>query len=161
MVGYTILAHEGGVGLFKHRDGVMQTIESSRKDNIPRIPRELKLTLLGLPLTDATSDRTLTSRLQQEFHSRLAVQIATGIQELTENLQRFSCYVALAFVAYNAGPGRAAHVATQGRDNKRPRRVSAQQWEEMCRLGAALLHQPPIAVRVEGTQWRCDVNIPT
>lgn len=157
---YTILNHEGGVRLFSHRDGVMQTTRPARDDYIPRIPRELRLTLLGRRLDDGIAPDELTRLFKERFPGSLAVQIAVGVQELADKLQRFSGYVALAFVAYNTGSSRAYQIATRGASKRRPGGVSALQWEESCRFGAALLHQSPSVVEIRGTQWRCDKNIP-
>jgi len=158
---HVVLEHEGGVRLFRrHPDGVMQTTRSAREGTIPRIPRDLKLTLLGRPETDAIPDSDLNRLIQGEFPRRLAVQIATGVQELKTNLDLFNGYVALALIAYNAGPGWAAHAATQGRSKRRPPGITADQWENMCRLGAALYHQLPSEVRVTEGVWQCDANLP-
>lgn len=160
-VAYTVLQHEGGVRLFSHHDGVMQTTRSARDATIPRIPGPLKLTLLGLRQTDTTSDANLTRAIHREFPRRLAVQIATGIQELKANLDRFNGYVALAYQAYNAGPGWAYYTVTQGKNKSRPAGVDATLWESMCRFGAALLHQMPNEVQIDMGVWQCDANIPT
>jgi hypothetical protein len=160
-IGYTILGHEGGVKRFKHPDGVMQTIKGARDGNIPRIPRGLKLALLGLPPTDRTLDEQLTKQLHKEFPRRIAIQIATGIQELTTALQRFNGYVALAFSAYNTGRGSVALLVTNGKFKTRPRNLTAAQWEEMCRVAASLLHQRPGDTRIEKGIWLCDPNLRT
>ncbi|NTU84209.1 MAG: hypothetical protein HGA45_33380, partial [Chloroflexales bacterium] len=160
-LGYTILEHEGGVRLIKHPDGVMQTTSGVRQSHIPRIPRPLKLALLGLAESDPTADATLSSRLASEFRRRLAVQIATGVQELADNLRRFSGYVALAFQAYNAGSGWAAYTVTGGKAKQRPRGVDDVYWESLCRFAASLLHQPPAQLRIDIGTWQCDANIPT
>jgi hypothetical protein len=159
-IGYTILQHEGGIRLFKHGDGVMQTTRPARQATIPRLPRELKLILLGRSTADPASDQELNRLVDVEFRRRLAVQIATGVQELKTNLLRFNNYVALAFIAYNAGPGWAYYVITRGQRKQRPGGVSEDQWENMCRSGAALYHQPPDKVRIEEGVWQCDSNIP-
>ncbi len=160
-VAYVILEHEGGIGAFHHHDGVMQTTSGVRQQIIPRIPRLLKLSVLGLAVEDSTPDAALTNKLHQAFQGRLAVQIATGVQELKENLDRFNGYVALAYQAYNAGSGWAYYTVTSGRGKRRPRDLSNLDWENMCRFGASLLHQPPQAVNVEMGVWQCDKNIPT
>ncbi len=161
-IGYTILQHEGGVRLFvrRHPDGVMQTTSGARHSTIPRIPRDLKLTLIGRSPSDPIGEVELNRMLHGKFRRSLSVQIATGVQELQTNLLRFSGYVALAFVAYNAGAGWAYFVATQGRSKRRPGPVSVQQWENMCRFGAALYHQPQEGLRIEEGSWQCDANIP-
>jgi hypothetical protein len=163
-LGYIILEHEGGVKLFKHpknKDGVMQTILGARKDNIPRIPRVLKLILLGLQLTDKTSDDQLEKQLHQEFHHRLAIQIATGVQELKTALQKFNGYIALAFSAYNTGRGTVSLLVTKGKARIRPRKLTDAQWEEMCRVAASLLHQQPADVLFKPGVWLCDPNLGT
>jgi hypothetical protein len=158
-VGFTILEHEGGVRLIKHNDGVMQTISSARKDNIPLIPRPLKLAVLGLPSNDATSDPQLNSRIHDEFAKRLAVQIAVGTQELKGNLDRFNGYIALAYQAYNAGAGWAYYTVTRGQ-KARPKAVSEIEWEKMCLEGATLLHRSPSQIKANTGVWQCDANMP-
>ena len=155
---FTLLQHEGGLRLFQHHDGVMQTTASARESVIPILPRPLKLVLLGLPAGDVTADDRLTQALQREFPHSLAVQIAAGTQELVSNLSRFNGYVALAFVAYNAGAGSAYWVAT-GRSPKVMPRPSGEEWEQTCRIGATLLHQAPGAVDVPNGVWQCDANL--
>jgi len=159
-MGYTILEHEGGVRLFQHSDGVMQTTQSARKSVIPNLPRELKLTLLGRLLSDSISDQELNRQIYAEFRGRLSVQIATGVQELKNNLVKFNGYIALALIAYNAGSGWAYYIATRGQAKKRPANISDQQWEAMCRVGATLLHQSPSQIQVAQGVWQCDANIP-
>jgi hypothetical protein len=159
-IGYTILEHEGGVELFEHHDGVMQSTSDARKDTIPNVPRDLKLALLGLPPGDLRPDATLNQMLHGEFPRRLAVQIATGMQEIKDNLQKFSGYVALAWQAYNAGAGWGFYTVTAGQGKQRPRGVSDTAWENMCRYGASLLHQLPGEVRVGAGVWQCDANMP-
>lgn len=159
---YTILNHEGGVRLFKrrHPDGAMQTTSGVRRKVIPRIPRALKLVLLGLQSNDPSDNRILDQRIMAQFRDQLPIQIATGIQELNDNLRTFNGYVALAFQAYNAGTGWAYYTVTQGKAKSRPRGVDDLQWENMCRFGASLLHQSPHQVRIEQGRWQCDKNIP-
>lgn len=158
-IAYNILQHEGGLGRFKHQDGVMQTIKGTRDAIIPKIPPKIKLVLLGLPLTDKATENSLNRRLRKEFTRRLAVQIAVGIQVLIDNLRKFNGYIALAYVAYNTGSG--AYKVVTGGERRRPRRISDSQWEKMCWTAASLLHQSPNEVRVEKGTWRCDNNIPT
>jgi hypothetical protein len=157
---YTILEHEGGVRLFTHPDGVMQTTSGVRRRVIPRIPRALKLALLKLSSDDRTPDNILAGRLLRAFSRQLVVQIATGVQELRESLQKFSGYVGLAFQAYNAGTGWGFYTATVGRHKARPAGLSDVQWENMCRFGASLLHQPVQNLRIGVGVWQCDANIP-
>lgn len=159
-VAYVILEHEGGVRKFRHGDGVMQTIARARKHVIPRIPRPIKLAALGKPATDSTPDSELNRELHGAFGRSLAVQIATGVQELKDNLDRFSGYVALAYQAYNAGAGWALYTVT-GKlpPSPRPASISEQEWEGMCRRGAARLHQSPQAVSPQQGMWQCDENL--
>jgi hypothetical protein len=146
---------------FQHPDGVMQSIASARTDTIPRVPRVLKLVLLGRSLADTTPEDRLTAAMKREFPLRLAVQLATGLQELRDGLRKFSDYVALACIAYNAGTGSASQIATAGRWSRRPTATTDAQWENLCRSGASLLHQNPQGVDVRVGRWRCDKNIPT
>jgi hypothetical protein len=162
-LGLTVLDHECPGDLargFRHPDGLMQTTRPARASTIPRIPRPLARILLGLPPDARIDDNQLNRRLDAEFRRRVAVQIAAGVQEIVEGLRTFNGYVALALVAYNAGQGNAAYIVTQGRAKRRPAGTSAATWESMCRLGAAMLHQPRSAVNVAPGRWRCDMNIP-
>ncbi len=91
-----------------HRDGVLQVIPSTRAALIPRIPRALKLAALDLPSSATLSDTELNARFAQAFDAKnLLVQVVTGGYYIVEQLQRFGGYVALAGLAYNAGPARA------------------------------------------------------
>lgn len=157
-----VLDQECGAGnrCFQHSDGVMQTTSNTRNNAFPTFPRALKLTLLELALTDQTSDADLTRRVQAEFSRRLAVQIATGVQILVNNLREFNGYVALAYIAYNAGSGSANRVVTRGNSQLRPTGVSDAQWEGMCRYGASLFHKSPSTLDIRTGRWRCDKNIP-
>ena len=162
-LGLTVLDHECDGPLaqgFRHPDGLMQTTRPARASTIPRIPRPLAKLLLELPPGAPVDDAELNRRLHAEFSRRVAVQIATGVQELAEGLRVCSGYVALALIAYNAGQGNAAYIATQGKAQRRPAGSDAATWETMCRLGSAILQQAPKAVNVEPGRWRCDMNIP-
>jgi hypothetical protein len=162
-LGLTVLDHECPGDLargFRHSDGLMQTIRSARTSIMPRIPRPLARLLLGLPLDARVDDGELNRRLHAEFSRRVAVQIAAGVQEIVEGLRAFNGYVAPALIAYNAGKGNAAYIVTQGRAKRRPAGTSDASWDSMCRLGAAMLHQPPSVVNVAPGRWRCDMNIP-
>jgi hypothetical protein len=159
-LGYVILQHEIGIRGFKHPDGVMQSTRIARNATIPLIPRQVKILLLGLDPTDPKSDKTLDSELHNQFGSQLAVQIAVGLQELKQNLQKFNGYVALTYAAYNGGAGRIYQIITQGKSKSRPAKINSEQWEEMCRRGASLLHQLPNEVKVNQGKWGCDANIP-
>jgi hypothetical protein len=159
-VPYTILEHEGGVSLFRHHDGVMQTIADARATIIPRLPRGLKLAALGLPANDATPDEQLARTLHAEFPRRLAVQMVAGTQELVTGLRNFNGYVALAFIAYNAGTGSATAIARRAA-GPQGATGSAANWERGCLAGAAILHQPPANVVVSMGRWQCDKNLAT
>jgi hypothetical protein len=160
-LGYVTLEHEGGVRAFHHHDGVMQTTSGARSAAIHALPRELKLALLELPQSDSIADRDLEARLQTEFaRPRLAVQIACGMTELKTNLDLFNGYIALAWIAYNAGAGWAYHLATRGRSKSRPGGITPAAWEDACRFGATLAHQAPSAMRIDNGVWQCDRNIP-
>jgi hypothetical protein len=158
---FVVLEHEGGVRLFTHNDGVMQTIDTAKEATIRAMPRELKLGIVGRAHNDAIAIAALNTEVRQQFPSRLAVQIACGIQEIKTGLDRFAGYVALALIAYNAGVGSAARVVTRGAATARPPNTTDAQWEEMCRTAATLYHQFPGDVRIANGQWQCDANIPT
>jgi hypothetical protein len=155
---FIVLEHEGGVRLFHHHDGVMQTIASARDTIVPLLPRALKLALLGMPATDPTTDAALNAAIHREFPRRLAIQLATGTMELARGINRFNGYVALALVAYNAGTGSAYRVAT-GQAPPSGAWPSGDEWERYCRQGASLLHQRPPAVLVADGVWQCDQNL--
>jgi len=92
-----------------HPDGVLQVTASTRAGLIPRIPRRLKCAALGLSDDPTLSDADINARFAQAFAQRnLLVQIVTGGQYIKEQLDRFHGFVALAGLAYNAGPARAA-----------------------------------------------------
>jgi hypothetical protein len=159
-VPFVVMEHEGGVRLFNDHDGVMQTIDSAKTAAIGAMPRELKLAITGRALNDAITDANLNASVRTEFPRRLAVQIACGVQELKGNLDRFSNYIALTLVAYNAGPGNAARVVTRGGGTARPAGTSDQQWENDCRFAAMLYHQPVSQLRITRPgQWQCDRNL--
>lgn len=92
----------------QHPDGVVQVVASTRRSLIPRIPRHIKLSALNLETDSTLSDNELNARFEQAFAGRnLIVQIVTGGYYVLEQLQRFDGFVALAALAYNAGPKRA------------------------------------------------------
>lgn len=157
---YTVMEHEGGVRAARHPDGAMQTTRGARVAAIPRLPRALKLALLGLPPNDARPDAALDGLLAAEFPRSLAVQLATGTQELRTGLAAFAGYVALALVAYNAGAGWAYWMATDGRAKRRPAGVSPEAWEQACRAAAALYHAPAGEIPTAAGVWQCDANMP-
>src|SRR4029450_8351231 len=132
-VPFVILEHEGGVRVFRHRDGVMQVIDVAKPGAIRAMPRELKLVLAGRALADQIATAALDAEVRTEFPRRLAVQIACGTQLLKKALARFGGYVALAYIAYRAGGGNAARVVTRGRATNRPAGTTDEQWESMCR----------------------------
>jgi hypothetical protein len=155
---YTVLEHEGGVRLFPHNDGVMQTISVARDTILPRLPRDIKLAVIGLPASDTTTDAELVRTLHAEFHRRLAVQIAAGTHELATGLRNFNGYIALACVAYNAGTGSATHIVRRA-GGPQGATGTPEKWERACFAGARLLHQPVSAVVVAIGQWQCDKNL--
>ncbi|MFC1465363.1 MAG: C39 family peptidase [Candidatus Brachytrichaceae bacterium NZ_4S206] len=90
------------------RDGVLQVTPATRASVISRMPRALKLTALDLSDDPAMGDADLNARFAQAFEQKhLLVQTLTGGWYVKEQLDRFNGYVALAGLAYNAGPGRA------------------------------------------------------
>lgn len=154
---FTVLEHEGGVRIFKHRDGVMQTTDAAKAHVIPLIPRAYKLALLGLSPTHTIPEPQLNQLVRREFPKRLAVQIACGVQELATQLKRFNGYVALALIAYNTGSGNAAKMVRNSGPSSTPAT-----WESACRFAASLYHQPESAIVVTSPgMWQCDKNIPT
>lgn len=159
-VPYTILEHEGGVSLFRHHDGVMQTIADARATIIPRLARDLKIAALGLPAADPRPDEQLARTLHAEFPRRLAVQIVCGTQELVTGLRNFNGYVALAFIAYNAGTGSATAIVRRAA-GQQGATGSAANWERACLAAATILHQAPANVVVSRGQWQCDKNLAT
>ncbi|MCL4505535.1 MAG: hypothetical protein M1434_02655 [Chloroflexi bacterium] len=108
-----------------HRDGVLQVIPSTRSGVIARISRANKLAALGLSDSPAISGADLNNRFAQAFDARnLIVQVMTGAQYIREQLDQFNGIVALAGLAYNAGPGAARSVINaSGAD---PYRAAAQ-----------------------------------
>jgi hypothetical protein len=104
-----------------HPDGVLQVTASTRAAVIKRISRAIKLAALGLNDDPAIDDddpspvgTSLNNRFAQAFAAKnLLVQVLTGGQYIREQLDRFNGYVALAGLAYNAGPGRAAKAVEQ------------------------------------------------
>jgi hypothetical protein len=96
-----------------HRDGVLQVTPATRLALIPRIPRALKLAALDLEPSSVT-DADLVERLVAAFAARrLVVQLIVGGWYIREQLERFDGYVALAGLAYNAGPGGARGMVNQ------------------------------------------------
>jgi hypothetical protein len=158
---FVILEHEGGVRVFGHQDGVMQVTDAAKPGVIHAMPRELKLVIAGRPLNDQIATTALDAAVRTEFPRRLAVQIACGTQLLKGALDRFSGYVVLAYIAYNAGDGNVARVITAGRAANRPAGTTDEQWESMCRFAASIYHQFPRDVRIATGQWQCDANIQT
>ena len=160
-VPFVVLEHEGGVRLFNHHDGVMQTTDGAKTGAIRSMPRDLKLVITGRSMNDPINAADLNTSVRGEFPRRLAVQIACGIQELKNNLDQFNNYIALALIAYNAGSGNAARVVTGGQQTSRPRSMSDALWETNCRFAAMLYHQPMSQLRITRPGvWQCDKNIP-
>jgi hypothetical protein len=165
-VGLVVLVREGGLRTFHSRsnhDGAMQTLLATRTEAIRVMPRALMLTLVGLPAGETIGIEDLRRRVLAEFPNRLAVQIAAGVQVLAGLFQLFSQYVTLGLIGFNGGPGAPGRVATLGRARRRPAGTSDDLWENMCRFGASLLHQPvgttPDSVSVEPGVWKCDSNL--
>jgi len=92
-------------------DGVLQVTPSTRADIISRIPRSAKLAALSLDSSagdSGISDSDLNARLSAGFSAgHVLVQVLVGGQYIAEHVQRFGGLVALAGLAYNAGPGAA------------------------------------------------------
>lgn len=96
------------------RDGVLQVTPGTRSGVIARLDRRLKLQALGLAAGDAMAEADLNARFGQAFvQKNLLAQVLTGGQYIREQLNRFGNYVALAGLAYNAGPGGAQRVINQ------------------------------------------------
>jgi hypothetical protein len=86
------------------------------------------------------------------------VQLVVGTQELVADLRAFNGYVALAFIAYNAGAGSARAIVRRAAGAKGAT-GSATKCERACFDAATLLHQPPASVMVSMGQWQCDKNL--
>ena len=69
---FAVLEHEGGVQIFRHRDGVMQTTDAVKDHVIRQMPRALKLTLTDLASTATIADAELNRHVRAAFPSRLA-----------------------------------------------------------------------------------------
>ena len=92
-------------------DGVLQVTAGTRPTVIGSIPRALKLAALGQNDDPALSDADLNVRFAQAYVDKnLVVQVMTGAQYIQEQLNQFNGFVALAGLAYNAGPARARAV---------------------------------------------------
>ncbi|MCS7055774.1 MAG: SH3 domain-containing protein, partial [Thermoflexales bacterium] len=90
------------------RDGVLQVTPGTRAGVISRMPRALKLAALNLNDSPTLSDTELNRRMTQAFEQKnLLVQTLVGGWYIKEQLDRCQGYVALAGLAYNAGPARA------------------------------------------------------
>lgn len=91
-----------------HPDGALQVTPGTRAGVIGRLPRALKLAALGLSDEPSLPDADLNARFAQAFEAKNVVaQVLAGGQYIKEQLDRFHGYIALAGLAYNAGPGRA------------------------------------------------------
>ena len=98
-------------GDINHPDGVIQVTEPTRSVVLRRMPRPLKLFALGMLDDPSIDDMTLTTLMAQAYVGRnLRVQVMTGAQYIREQLNTFRGYVALAGLAYNAGPTGARRV---------------------------------------------------
>ena len=98
-------------GDINHPDGVIQVTASTRDVVLRRMPRPLKLFALGMLDDPSIDDMTLTTLMAQAYVGRnLRVQVMTGAQYIREQLNTFRGYVALAGLAYNAGPTGARRV---------------------------------------------------
>ena len=92
-------------------DGVLQVTAGTRPTVIGSIPRALKLAALGQNDDPALSDADLNARFAQAYVDKnLVVQVMTGAQYIQEQLHQFNGFVALAGLAYNAGPAKARAV---------------------------------------------------
>ena len=92
-------------------DGVLQVTAGTRPGVISHIARSLKLAALGLNEDPTLSDDALNTRFAQAYVDKnLVVQVMTGAQYIHTQLDQFNGFVALAGLAYNAGPGRARAV---------------------------------------------------
>lgn len=136
-----------------HRDGVLQVIPATRAGVIARIERGVKLVALGLDGV-SPSDEELNARFAQAFDAKNALaQVLTGAQYIKEQLNRFNGFVALAGLAYNAGPGRAAsEIQKWGGD---PRALALQCHRAIGPAGSQVTVQAGIVQTdpATGTKW--------
>ncbi|HEY3343018.1 MAG TPA: hypothetical protein VGK81_13405, partial [Anaerolineae bacterium] len=103
------LAVEGAIP--NSPDGVLQVTAGTRPAVISNIPRALKLAALGQNDDPALSEADLNARFAQAYvDMNLVVQVLTGAQYIQEQLNQFNGFVALAGLAYNAGPDKARSV---------------------------------------------------
>jgi hypothetical protein len=92
-------------------DGVLQVTAVTRPDVIGRISRALKLAALNQTDDPALSEADLNARFAQAYVDKnLVVQVMAGAQYIQEQLNQFNGFVALAGLAYNAGPEKARAV---------------------------------------------------
>ena len=95
-----------------HPDGAIQVTEPTRSVVLRRIPRPLKLFALGITADDPNlDDMALTTMMAQAYVGRnVRVQVMTAAQYVREQVDTFRGFVALAGLAYNAGPTGARRV---------------------------------------------------
>jgi hypothetical protein len=150
---FLLMEHEGGVAKLRHKDGVMQTIDVSRREGVKRLPQALKQVLVpNSSLTGAELDKAVLETFARgaPLSRRLCAQIAVGAAELKSYLDRYRGFVALALAAYNTGSGPKAWVA----------RYRSLPVDQRYRQAARVYHQPVSAISVAGGNWICDPNMP-
>lgn len=138
-----------------HRDGVLQVIPATRAALIPRIARTHKRAALGLADDPALKDADLNARFAQAFETgNLLAQALTGGAYIKEQLDRFNGYVALAGLAYNAGPGR-ANSEIKSKWGADPRRAALQYHRRIGTGGGQVTVQPGIEQidSATGAKW--------
>jgi len=98
-------------GDVSHPDGALQVTEPTRSVVLRRVPRPLKLFALEMADDPSVDDMALTTRMAQAYVAgNVRVQVMTAAQYIREQLNTFRGFVALAGLAYNAGPTGARRV---------------------------------------------------